>query len=264
MRDLNGINALVMGLGRFGGGIGVSRFLVGQGARVSITDQADESALAGSIEELRDLDITYQLGGHDASVLERCDLLVVSPAVDKRRSEFFQAAVRRGIPWTSEMNLFLERCGARIIGVTGTAGKSTTGAMIYGIISGAMGSDSVWLGGNIGRCLLEELPRIGDEHWVVLELSSFQLFHLSFDTPSAHVAVVTNCRPNHLDWHPNFLHYAGAKRRILERQSSRDVAVLNSAAPELRSWRGSVRGRPPDSVSRRGASGRPARRSGST
>ena len=236
LQNLKGIDALVMGLGRFGGGIGVSRFLLGQGARVSITDQADEKALAGSIEKLRDLDITFQFGGHDASVLERCDLLVVSPAVDKARSEFFQAAVRRGIPWTSEMNLFLERCRGRIIGVTGTAGKSTTAAMIYGIISGAMGSDSVWLGGNIGRCLLEELPRIRDEHTVVLELSSFQLEDVEAVGRSPHISLVTNITGNHLDRHGTLESYREAKRNIVRYQDSGDVAFLPSGDEAVAAW----------------------------
>jgi UDP-N-acetylmuramoylalanine--D-glutamate ligase len=236
LQDLKGIDALVMGLGRFGGGIGVSRFLVGQGARVSITDQADESALAGSIEKLRDLDITYQLGGHDASALDRCDLLVVSPAVDKARSEFFQAAVGRGIRWTSEVNLFLERCPARIIGVTGTAGKSTTAAMIYGIMSGAMGSDSVWLGGNIGRSLLEELPRMREDHWVVLELSSFQLADVESVGWSPHISLVTHITAHHLDRHGTVEAYREAKRNIVRFQGAGDVAFLPSGDEALAGW----------------------------
>src|SRR5262249_11779496 len=104
-----------MGLGRFGGGIGVPRWLAGQGAIVLVTDQAPEGELRESIAQLDGLPIEWRLGQHDLTDLDPCDLLVVSPAVDKAHSQFFQAAVARGIAWTSEMNLFLARCPARLI-----------------------------------------------------------------------------------------------------------------------------------------------------
>src|SRR5512136_1976403 len=95
-RDLAGKRVLVMGLGRFGGGIGVARWLVGQGACVTVTDQADAASLTDSVRQLEGLPIAYRLGGHEVGDLDRIDLLVVSPAVDKNKSEFFQAAAARG------------------------------------------------------------------------------------------------------------------------------------------------------------------------
>lgn len=222
---------LVMGLGRFGGCIGAARWLCAQGARVTVTDLAGEDKLAESLRALANLPIAKRLGGHDERDLDGCDLLVVSPAVDKARSSFFQEAVRRGIPWTSEMNLFLERCRGRVIGVTGTVGKSTTTAMIGAILDRAKtladwSHGDVWLGGNIGKSLLDDLPRIGPGDLVVLELSSFQLEDAAAIRRSPHVALVTNLRDNHLDRHGTMEAYAAAKANIFLHQGADDWLLL--------------------------------------
>ncbi len=220
-----------MGLGRFGGGIGVTRWLCGQGAKVHVTDLASREDLATSLKPLEGLPLTLRLGGHDESDLDGCDLLVVSPAVDKAKSDFFQAAVRRGIPWTSEMNLFLEHCRGRIVGITGTVGKSTTTAMIGAILESAQNSPGwrhgrAWLGGNIGKSLLDDLPSIGERDVVVLELSSFQLEDAAQIRRSPYVAVVTNLRDNHLDRHGTMHAYAEAKANIYRFQSADDWVVM--------------------------------------
>ncbi len=226
-----GKRVIVMGLGRFGGGIGVTRWLCGQGAKVLVTDLAPADALAESMGALGGLDITYRLGGHTEADLERCDLLVVNPGVDKRSSVFFKAAVDRGVPWTSEMNLFLERCPGRVIGVTGTVGKSTTTAMIGAILERARPASGwwhggVWLGGNIGKSLLDDLPRMQANDIVVLELSSFQLEDVERIRKSPHIAVVTNIRDNHLDRHGTLEAYAAAKANIYKFQAEEDWLIL--------------------------------------
>ena len=132
--------------------------------------------------------------------------MVVNPAVDKNRSEFVQHALSRQIPLTSEMNLFFERCRGRIIGVTGSLGKSTTTAMIFDTLRSRIEQltskpTRVWLGGNIGESLLKDLPDISPEDYVVLELSSFQLQDLRQVSRSCHLALLTNLWPQHLDRH---------------------------------------------------------------
>ncbi|RIK67097.1 MAG: UDP-N-acetylmuramoyl-L-alanine--D-glutamate ligase [Planctomycetota bacterium] len=229
--EFQGKRVIVMGLGRFGGGIGVTRWLCAQGAKVLVTDLAGEEKLAESLRELESLELTRRLGGHVESDLDRCELLVVSPAVDKNTSAFFQAAVRRGIPWTSEMNLFLERCRGRVIGITGTVGKSTTTAMIGAILERAATDPcwphgKVWLGGNIGKSLLDDLPRIGPEDLVVLELSSFQLEDAAAVRRSPAVSLITNLRDNHLDRHGTMEAYASAKANIFRFQSEQDHLIL--------------------------------------
>jgi len=230
---------IVMGLGRFGGGVGVTRWLARNGARVLVTDQATEGELADSVRQLEGLPLGWRLGGHDPADLDVCDLLVVSPAVDKARSEFFQAARRRGIPWTSEMNLFLERCPARLVGITGTAGKSTTTAMTGSILQaaaagGGLNGRRVFVGGNIGRSLLDDLSVMRAEDVVVLEMSSFQLEDAAEVRRSPSIALLTNLRENHLDRHGTMDAYADAKLNIVRFQSHSDVAFVHELETDLR------------------------------
>lgn len=233
--DFRAKNIVVMGLGRFGGGVGVSRWLAEQGARVIVSDRGDESELADSIKQLEDLPIEFHLGEHDPRDLENAELLVVNPAVDRSKSDFVQAALGRGIPLTSEMNLFFERCPGRIIGITGTTGKSTTAAMLFDLLHAQIehlkGSPSnVWLGGNLGTSLLSELPRIKPPDYVVLELSSFQLEDLACLKKSPHIAMMTNLSPQHLDRHGSFDKYLEAKLNIYAHQSAEDIALLSEQA----------------------------------
>jgi UDP-N-acetylmuramoylalanine--D-glutamate ligase len=231
MESLSGKRVVVMGLGRFGGGIGVTRWLCGQGTKVHVTDLASREDLATSLKPLEGLPLTFRLDGHDESDLDRCDLLVVSPAVDKAKSDFFGTAKRRGIPWTSEMNLFLERCRGCLVGITGTVGKSTTTAMIGAILDAAQRAPGwhhgrAWLGGNIGKSLLDDLPAIGERDIVVLELSSFQLEDAAQVCRSPHIAIVTNLRDNHRDRLGTKRAYAEAKANIYRFQSPNDWVVM--------------------------------------
>ena len=128
--SLDGMRVLVVGLGRFGGGVGVTRWLVEQGATVTVTDLADAASLEASLDAIADLPVTLHLGGHDAVELDTTDLVVLNPAVDKKRSPLFAKAISRNLPWTTEANLFVTRCPARYVAVTGSFGKSTTCAML--------------------------------------------------------------------------------------------------------------------------------------
>jgi UDP-N-acetylmuramoylalanine--D-glutamate ligase len=99
------------------------------------------------------------------------------------------------------------------------------------------------LGGNLGGSLLDRLPEISRDDCVVLEISSFQLWHFTPTAKMPHVAVVTGCSPNHLDWHANYAEYIAAKQRILTGQTPDDIAVLNTFDREVASWSHLVRGR---------------------
>ena len=230
-----------MGLGHFGGGAAAARWLAEKGARVTVTDLADAETLAETLDALRDVPIdAMHLGGHREEDFCRADLIVVNPAV-RPNNRLLQLARAENVPLTSEIELFLRACPASTIGVTGANGKSTTAAMTAAILEAA--GRRTWLGGNLGRSLLADLDRMTPDDWVVLELSSFQLFHLSPQARMPHVVVVTNCSPNHLDWHGDYRRYVAAKRRILSGQSADDMAVLGEPLPDVDSWRGQVRGR---------------------
>lgn len=230
-----------MGLGHFGGGVGAARWLARQGALVTVTDLADEQALAESLEALQGEEISqFHLAGHREEDFRDAELLVVNPAVPPE-DPFLRIARQSGVRLTSEMALFMARCPAPIIGVTGSNGKSTTAAMIAAILR--MARRRTWLGGNIGQSLLGKLELIRPEDRVVLELSSFQLWHLGPDVPMPQIAVVTGCSPNHLDWHAGYDQYVAAKQRILLGQTRHDRAVLNTFDPEVAGWEPLVRGR---------------------
>src|SRR3972149_5475781 len=141
--SLAGRRVLVVGLGRFGGGVGVTRWLASEGAIVTVTDQATHEALAESVAAIADLPVALHLGGHDEGDLDTADLVIINPAVNKSTSAFFQALVRRGIPWTTEMNLFCERCPAQVLGVTGSYGKSTTSTMLADVIRASVGPQKI-------------------------------------------------------------------------------------------------------------------------
>ncbi len=229
--EFTGKRVVVMGLGRFGGGVGVARWLCDQGARVVVTDIADAEVLDASLQALDGLDIEFHLGGHDDRDLDQCDLLVVNPAVNRSKSPFFAAAMTRGIPCSSEMNLFLERCRGTIVGITGSVGKSTTTAMIDEVLNAAARTSGwthgrVWMGGNIGKSLLDDLSEIGPDDIVVLELSSFQLDDAADIGKSPHIAIVTNIKENHLDRHGTMEAYAAAKANILKFQSEEDWLIV--------------------------------------
>lgn len=238
--QLKNRNVLVMGLGRFGGGVGVTRWLCGLGAQVTVTDLADGTALADSLGQIDDCAVTFHLGGHDRRDLEAADLVVVSPAVDRRKSEFFAQVVERRIPWTTEINLFMQLCRARVIGITGTAGKSTTCALLYEVLKSSMPAclggrtgGRAWFGGNVGKSLLGDLDHIGPDDVVILELSSFQLEALPLIEKSPAIAVITNLWPNHLDRHDDFESYASAKMNLFRYQQAGDKAVVGGADERL-------------------------------
>ena len=230
-----------MGLGQFGGGAAAARWLAAQGARVTVTDLADERALAHSLGSLASCKIAaLHLGRHCEADFREADLLIVNPAV-RPTNPWLAIARQNGVPLTTEIDLFLHHCPAATIGVTGSNGKSTTAAMIAAILQAD--GRRTWLGGNIGGSLLDSLHEIRPSDSVVLELSSFQLSYLRSETRVPHIGVITSFSPNHLDWHANMEEYAAAKRILLHRQQPDDMAVINTHDRRLASWTGDVRGR---------------------
>lgn len=234
MRDWKNKRVTVMGLGRFGGGVGVTRWLAARGARLTVTDSASEEQLGESLAEVAGCGARFVLGGHDEADFRHADLVVASPAVP-RDSLFLEAARDAGVPITTEINLFAERCPATCVGVTGSVGKSTVTAMIGRVLSaGLTAGRRAWVGGNIGGSLLDELENIREQDVVVLELSSFQLEWTPAVRWSPRVAVITRVTPNHLDRHGSFAAYLAAKLNILRFQDPQRDAIIIQDDAELR------------------------------
>ncbi len=234
--DPAGQRVTVMGLGRFGGGVGVTRWLVHHGARVLVTDLQPQKDLRKSLAQLSPLiddgSVHLRLGQHVQTDFTTCDLVVANPAVPVPwNNSFLQAARGASVPITTEIRLLVERLNRqRVIGVTGTAGKSTTAAMIHHILTGT--GAAAHLGGNIGGSLLHRLDEIQPHDWIILELSSAMLYWLGDDAGfdgaagwSPHVAVLTNLHENHLDWHGSFAHYKQCKHNIFKYQQSGEYAL---------------------------------------
>ncbi len=228
---LQGARVTVMGLGLFGGGVGVARYLVRAGAKVTVTDQKPEGDLRESVEALRGLPVEFRLGGHDERDFRGADLVVVNPAVPETHP-----LLRLARAVETEMNLFWKLCRAgTVVGVTGSNGKTTTTTLVGEVLKKHL--RRVWVGGNIGVSLLEDVERIGPDDLVVLELSSFQLESLGALRRSPNVGVVLNLSPNHLDRHGTMENYAAAKRQIVAHQKEGDAKVLNADDPAVRVWR---------------------------
>ncbi len=216
-------------------GMALARHLVARGARVTLSDMKPAAALSAEMAALQGLPIRYALGGHPASLLDQCDLLCLSGGVPIDLPIVLEAR-RRAVPLSNDSQIFFDICPASIIGITGSAGKTTTTTLVGEMLQAeytaverfepAAGQPvGVWVGGNIGNPLIADVERIQPCDKVVMELSSFQL---ELMTRSPHIACITNITPNHLDRHGTMDAYTQAKRHILDYQSADDWAVLNA------------------------------------
>jgi len=220
--EWKGKRVVVLGLARQG--VALTRYMSGQGAEVVVSDIQPAEALVEARHELSGLPVEYVFGGHPPALLERADLLCLSGGVPADLPLALQAR-ERGIALSNDSQIFLEACPSPVIGITGSAGKTTTTALVGRMAAAQFeGTERrVWVGGNIGRPLLADLPAIGSEDLVVMELSSFQL---ELMTTSPQVAAILNLTPNHLDRHRTMEAYIACKARILAYQMEEDVAIL--------------------------------------
>jgi UDP-N-acetylmuramoylalanine--D-glutamate ligase len=213
------LTALVVGAAR--SGVALSVHLTAEGEKVRLADRKPASELQSTIEQLPS-GVDLRLGGYDEGVLDGVDVVYASPGVPWD-SELLNRARGKGIPVSSEIDLFLRLCKGTVVGITGTNGKTTTTALTGAVLES--GTRPVIVGGNIGDTVLDRVHEITPEHWVVLELSSFQLE--SVERPRLHVGVILNITPDHLDRHSTLERYIDLKARAIEFGGTEDFAVLN-------------------------------------
>ena len=230
---------LVMGLGRFGGGVDVVKFACSAGAKVIVTDLAQREALAESITQLKGLDVDYHLGSHNTTDFHQADVIVANPAVPYNNT-FLQIARDAGRQVTSQIELFFQLCPATIIGITGSNGKSTTSALTAHLLRSQY-PQNVWLSGNIGNePLLTILDKIKPDDIVVLEISSFQVEQLNQSRLAPDIALLTNLTPNHLDRYGSFENYCAAKELLFLNQKADEenppVSIFNADDPIGSEW----------------------------
>jgi UDP-N-acetylmuramoylalanine--D-glutamate ligase len=220
MMNVEGKKVLVVGVAR--SGMAAARLLASRGAIVIANDIKPEAQLVREAEELRRLGVMLSLGSHPESLFANAELIVLSPGVPADIAPL-DAARRAGIEVISEPELAGRFLRGRMIGITGSNGKTTTTTLI-GELMRAAGADVI-VGGNIGMPLTSLVEKSSEQTWTVAELSSFQLE--TIDSLRVHVAVVTNITPDHLDRHGSFENYVRAKHRIFQNQTGDDWAVLN-------------------------------------
>ncbi len=222
MKNWQGKKVLVLGAARQG--LSAARFLAGRQANVVLNDQRPESAFIHISKELGEMGVRTCFGGHPTDLIDGVDIVCVSGGVPLD-NPIVQKAKIQGIELSNDSQIFFETVNARVIGITGSAGKTTTTILVGEIAKrSARKNQKVWVGGNIGQPMLDHVEEIGNDDWVILELSSFQLELMSV---SPAIAVILNITPNHLDRHKTMENYIAAKARILQFQNEKHHAILN-------------------------------------
>jgi UDP-N-acetylmuramoylalanine--D-glutamate ligase len=218
---LRGKRVLVVGLARTG--VAASIFCAARGARVTATDSRGETEIGETIAKLKEAGVALELGSHREKTFLEQDLIVPSPGVPADEAHL-QAARVKGITIWSEIELAYRFMRGRLIGITGSNGKTTTASLAEHILKTA-GIETI-LAGNIGTPLIGCVDEMKDGTCTVAELSSFQLELI--DTFRPNIGVFLNLTPDHLDRHHTMEAYGAAKARLFENQTGEDAAVLNA------------------------------------
>lgn len=255
MKNWTNTHVLILGAARQG--IALARWLSRRGANVTLNDSRPEAELAPAKQSLADMNVKFVAGGHPLELLDSCDVLCPSGGVPLTLP-IVKEAVKRGIPLSNDSQIFMEVVPCRTIGITGSAGKTTTTTLVGEMAkltykdeggrlalseaeamkdeesekSSAVQSihpssfithPSAFVGGNIGDPLINYVDEMTADDLAIMELSSFQLDQMSI---SPNIAAILNLTPNHLDRHGTMEAYTAAKARILDFQNEKDTAVL--------------------------------------
>ena len=208
-------------------GLGVSnipliKYLKNINANVVVFDKREIEKIDNNIiKYLRENNIVGNFGENYLENLKGFDIIFRSPSCRPDTQELLDEK-KRGAIITSEIEMVVKLCPGKVIGITGSDGKTTTTSLIYEILKKA--NYSCYLGGNIGTPLFDKLPDMKKEDIIVLELSSFQLMDMEV---SPNISVITNITPNHLDIHKSYEEYIDSKKNIFKFQTENDILVLN-------------------------------------
>ncbi|MGE5642395.1 MAG: UDP-N-acetylmuramoyl-L-alanine--D-glutamate ligase [Byssovorax cruenta] len=232
----SGKRVLILGAARQG--LALARWLSIHGARVTLSDMRSAEDLRVARQSLAEYPIDWALGGQPLELRDSTDVLCPSGGVPLTLP-IIAEAVKRGIPLSNDSQIFMEVVPCKTIGITGSAGKTTTTTLVGNMAKNSYG-DKAYIGGNIGDPLINYVDDMRFDDIAILELSSFQLEQM---TISPKIAAILNITPNHLDRHGTMQAYTAAKARILEFQSDKDMAVLGRDDKGAWSLRDQVKGK---------------------
>ncbi|MFP4081552.1 MAG: UDP-N-acetylmuramoyl-L-alanine--D-glutamate ligase [Candidatus Aminicenantes bacterium] len=221
--NLKGKKILVVGLGKTGEE--VCRFLLPRGAQVKVSEKKTGEELGGRLSFLEKKGVKVETGTHQLSTFLENDLIVPSPGVPPLPE--LKAAQEQGVKIISEIEMAYSFLKGKIVGITGSNGKSTTASLTHKILK--EGGLPSYLAGNIGTPLISLVENSQKDDIYVAEISSFQLQYTQHFRSA--VSVLLNISPDHLDWHPSFTQYFEAKKKLLDFQQDHDKAVLNRDQP---------------------------------
>ena len=208
-------------------GLGVSNmplleYLYEKKAQVTVFDERTMDEIPSeTINKINTYEFSYSFGKNCLEKLNGFNIIFRSPSCLPTRAEL-QKEADRGAIVTTEVEMLMEICPCKIVGVTGSDGKTTTTSLINAILKKA--GYKTFLGGNIGTPLFTKLPEMEPNDIVVLELSSFQLMNMHI---SPDIAVITNITPNHLNIHKDYQEYIDAKKCIFKNQNEKGILILN-------------------------------------
>ena len=219
-RYIKGRNVAVMGMGI--SNTPLIQYLMKLDANITVFDRKTEEELDNAIcEEYMLQGVRFSLGENYLDNLVGYDIIFRSPSM-RPDTPAIEKELDRGAILTSEIEMLIDLCPGKIIGVTGSDGKTTTTTLIYKMLQEE--GYNCYLGGNIGIPLFSRIDEMRPEDIVVLELSSFQLMTLK---KSPNISVVTNVSPNHLDIHKDYQEYIDSKRNIYLHQTKDDLLIIN-------------------------------------
>ena len=234
-RSLAGQTIGVLGLAR--SGLAAARLAIARGARVYASDAGNGAAARKAAEEIRALGGDAETGGHDLAKLAACDRIVLSPGIPPTAKILRDPAIAH-VTVIPEIELAYEQLESRVIGITGTNGKTTVTALIEHVLREA-GTDAV-AGGNIGTALSELALREPQPQIAVVETSSFQLGMARAFAPE--IGVLTNLAPDHLDWYPDLEAYYADKANLFQNATAASRWVLNAEDERARTLLGDAPG----------------------
>lgn len=226
LMELSDRKVLVVGVGKTG--METVKFLLGRGARVSVSDSSPAADIAEQVKTLESLGVKCETGGHSSDMFLSADTIVLSPGVPFGIPPV-REALSKGIEVISEVELASRFIRKPTIAVTGSNGKTTTSTLIARILE--KNGKRVFLGANIGTPLIQIAGDCGRYDVLVLELSSFQLQGIVTFRPD--VSVILNVTPNHLDHHASFEEYAESKMKIFSNQTEEDWCIYKAGDPVI-------------------------------